>query len=486
MTTSTGRTTRLAVVTLIAVGMALAPGLRGAWAQEAKPHKKKSVKKTVAATATTTPEMSDQQKKIDALSKHLEAMQKQQADLMSQIKDMKQQMAVAAPAAPANAPSPAAAPSPSTIGEHVATVESDLAATRSDLQKNLGVSIHGLVDAGYEHNFNQPNGETNNLRAWDQDGFQLTQCNLHIEKDGTVGFVSDINVGQVAEAINGVTNFSNAPADRFSGRWIDPTQYYLTWTAPVGSGLSIAAGRFVTLLGEEIIPTYSNQNFNETRGFVFNNGEPLTHTGVRVSYTFNDYFAATGGLNNGWDDPGNFNNGGPNYEGELILNTKDKSLALVLNGIWGPNQLNHSNSNRGAIDPIVTYKPSFLANTTFATEYLYGSETGHVTNGHSATWQGLAQYIVYDMNAWEFATRGEFFDDEDGSRTGAHQTLWEITQTLTYKVPDVTGLLVRAEYRHDNSNQHVFSNNNFVSPITGLQHQWKGQDTMLGAILYAF
>ena len=207
MTTSTGRTTRLAVVTLIAVGMALAPGLRGAWAQEAKPHKKKSVKKTVAATATTTPEMSDQQKKIDALSKQLEAMQKQQADLMSQIKDMKQQMAVAAPAAPANAPSPAAAPSPSTIGEHVATVESDLAATRSDLQKNLGVSIHGLVDAGYEHNFNQPNGETNNLRAWDQDGFQLTQGNLHIEKDGTVGFVSDINVGQVAEAINGVTNF---------------------------------------------------------------------------------------------------------------------------------------------------------------------------------------------------------------------------------------------------------------------------------------
>jgi len=159
---------------------------------------------------------------------------------------------------------------------------------------------------------------------------------------------------------------------------------------------------------------------------------------------------------------------------------------LVVNGIYGPDQIGHSNSNRGAIDPIVTYKPTFIPNTTFATEYLYASETGNVVNGHSATWQGLAQYIVYDWNAWEFATRGELFDDEDGSRTGAHQTLWEITQTFTYKVPDVTGFLIRAEYRHDSSNHHSFTNNNFVDPTTGFQHMWKGQDTLLGALIYAF
>lgn len=486
-TTSTGRTTRLAVVTLLAVGMALAPGLRGAWAQEAKPHKKKSVKsKTVTTTTTTTTATSDQQKKIDALSAQLDAMQKQQADLMAQIKDMKQQMAVAAPVAPSNAPSPAAAPSPVTIGEHVGVLENDLSQTKKDLATNLGVSIHGLVDAGYEHNFNQPNGNTNLYRAWDQDGFQLTQGNLHIEKDGTVGFVTDINVGQVAEAINGVTNYSNSPADRTTGRFIDPTQYYLTYTLPVGSGVSLSAGRFVTLLGEEIIPTYTSQNFNETRGFVFNLGEPLTHTGVRASYTFNDYVAATGGLNNGWDSGTGLNNGGPNYEGELTLNTKDKALALVVNGIYGPNQLGHSNSNLGAIDPIFTFKPAFLPNVTLASEYLYASETGNVVNGHSASWQGFAQYIVYDLNAWEFATRGELFDDQDGARSGTHQTLWEITQTFTYKVPDVTGLLVRAEYRHDQGNEHVFTNNNFVNPTTGDQHLWRGQDTLLGAVLFAF
>ena len=70
----------------------------------------------------------------------------------------------------------------------------------------------------------------------------------------------------------------------------------------------------------------------------------------------------TGGLNNGWDDPATASNGGPNYEGELTLNNKDKSVSLALNGIWGPNLvdptgLGKSNSNLGAIDPIATWKP---------------------------------------------------------------------------------------------------------------------------------
>jgi hypothetical protein len=479
--------TRFAAVALLAMATAIAPPLRGVWAQDApKPHHKRVKHTVTTTTTTTTTEVSDQQKKIDALSKQLEEMQKQQAELMSQIKDMKAQMVMNAPAAPSNAPSPATAPSPVTIGEHVAVVEGDLAQTKKDLATNLGVSIHGLVDASYEHNFNQPIHEANNLRAWDNDGFQLTQGNLHIEKDGTVGFVTDLNVGQVAEAINGVSHFSGSPLDSGNGRFFDPTQYYLTYTVPVGSGIALQAGRFVTLLGEEIIPTYTSQNYNETRGFVFNNGEPLTHTGIRGAYTFNEYVAFTGGLNNGWDDPGNLDNGGPNYEGELTVNNADKSITLVVNGIYGPNQAGHSNSNRGAIDPIFTYKPPFVPNLTLASEYLYASETGHVANNHSATWQGFAQYIVYDWNAWESATRGEFFDDQDGSRTGVKQTLWELTQTFTYKVPDVTGLLVRAEYRHDNSNHHVFTNNNFVNPLTGFQHEWKGQDTLLGSLIYAF
>src|SRR5208282_2457602 len=160
---------------------------------------------------------------------------------------------------------------------------------------------------------NQSNYNYNYTHAWDENGFQLTQGNLHIEKDGTVGFVTDLNVGQVANSISNGTHYTDLPpiggSNGPSGQWFDPTQYYLTYTAPIGSGVSIAAGRFVTLLGEEIIPTYQSQNFNESRGLLFTLGEPLTHTGVRASYTFNDYVSVTGGFNNGWDDPAANNNG---------------------------------------------------------------------------------------------------------------------------------------------------------------------------------
>ncbi len=97
---------------------------------------------------------------------------------------------------------------------------------------------------------------------------------------------------------------------------------------------------------------------------------------------------------------------------------------------------------------------------------------------------------MYDWTpSVELATRGEFFQDKDGARTGTAQTLWEITQTLSYKIPEVTGLVARLEYRHDNSSQNYFTNNNFVntSPTAPYPQQlWHGQDTLAANFIYAF
>src|SRR4029077_5206478 len=107
------------------------------------------------------------------------------------------------------------------IGEHVGVAEKDIGDIKKNLSDNLGISVHAMVDAGYEHNFNQSQNNVNVFRAWDENGFQLTQGNLHIERDGTVGFVTDINVGQVANSISGVTNYSNVA--KVGGQWIDAT-----------------------------------------------------------------------------------------------------------------------------------------------------------------------------------------------------------------------------------------------------------------------
>ena len=197
---------------------------------------------------------------------------------------------------------PAANASPATIGQHVGLAETNIASIQKNLSDNLGISVHALVDAGYEHNFNQP------IRQHQRDtrvgpgriSAHAGQPAHRARWDGRIRDRPQLRSGRERDFLGHALLELSARSVR---QWFDPTQYYLTYTAPIGSGISFEAGRFVTLLGAEIIPVYNNQNFNESRGLLFNLGEPLTHTGIRASYTFNDYVSATAGLNNGWDDP---------------------------------------------------------------------------------------------------------------------------------------------------------------------------------------
>jgi hypothetical protein len=473
-----------------------------------------STKKKAAPTeeipAPVAAALASESSRLNAIAGQVTNLQKASDDQTSETKKIEAAINVAPPA-DANA-------KPATVGEHVGVLEKDYGDFKTQIQNDLGVKIHGLVDAGWGYNMNKPvavpgtggpqagtaGSNQNQLRVFDlSSGFNLTQGNLHIEKDGTVGFVADLNVGQVANAVSAATRYSNGfPV---GSQYFDPTQFYLTYTAPIGSGLNIQAGRFVTLLGAETINTYNNLNFNESKSFIFGFGIPFTHTGIRGNYTFNDYIAFTGGMNNGWDDIA-ANNYDPSFEGELDLHTKEKDVQLLLNGIWGAQQVNQSSSKLGAIDPVFIYKPGFLKGVTLESEYLFASQNSPLSvfpfvssNGnsligtstliHKASWQGFAQYVVWDMNdAIEFALRGEVFRDANGARTGIRQTVWEVTPTVNYKVPGVTGLLARGEYRHDESdNAKPFYSGQGFNGATGVPfHTYSGQDTLQAALIYAF
>ena len=85
-------------------------------------------------------------------------LQKQSDDTTSEVKKIEAAMTVAVPAQ--------ADAKPATIGEHVGLVEKDVSDIKKNLSDNLGISVHALVDAGYEHNFNQPNGNVNAFRVF--------------------------------------------------------------------------------------------------------------------------------------------------------------------------------------------------------------------------------------------------------------------------------------------------------------------------------
>ncbi len=470
--------------------------------------------------ATAAPAGSgDVQSEVNALRSEVE-------ELKSELATMKKQDAIQAPPSTEQGGTATAA-APKTIGEHVSALESDLGSVKKNLSDNLGVHIHGLADGTYGYNINQPDttgftkggpnavatgGRTNPLRVFDTNanGWSLQQFNLHIDRtsDGGVGFVSDLNFGQTANVLRASTRWSNINPGPVSNDVFDLTQAYATYTVPVGSGINLSLGKFVTLLGEEVIPTYNNLNFNESKDYIFGFGIPFTQTGLRAQYTYNDKIAGTLGVNNGWDDVSD-NNDGQTIEAQLAL-TPTPNLGFTVTGNYGPDQVNHGNSKRWVIDPIATWHTP-VKGLQLIGEFMHAQESnpvstipyvtssgnsmnnfpagpnGTVTITHNVQWQGAAGYIVYDWNDnIELATRGEWFEDADGARTGLRQTLGEITQTLSYKVPGVSGLLARLEYRHDMSNQRPFYTNDGFAASGLPLHTVSGQDTLLAAAIYSY
>jgi hypothetical protein len=64
--------------------------------------------------------------------------------------------------------------------------------------------------------------------------------------------------------------------------------------------------------------------------------------------------------------------------------------------------------------------------------------------------------------------RGEVFRDQGGFRTGTNQTLWEVTGTGKYFISDK--FVIWLEYRHDNSDESVFTKSGEIvttDPTTG-------------------
>jgi hypothetical protein len=535
------------VVLLMVMAMLGTIGARAVRAQETAasdpPKKVRKHKKAVetepmaAMPMATGPTV---ERRLDGLTADVTNLKASSVETGNEIKKIEAAINVAPPA---KADQP-----PGTIGEHVAVVEGQLSDVRKNLSDNLGIHVHGLVDASYQYNINQPNttqgfkggspgvgvpGKVSQLRTFDlnANSFDLRQGNIHIDRtvEQGVGFVMDLNFGQTGQVLQQSTRYSSLGPGNIgtSNGDIDPTQFYLTYTAPVGSGLNLSAGKFVTLLGAEVIPVYNNLNYNESHSYNFGFAIPFTHTGVRAQYTFNSKIGATIGLNNGWDDSA-ANNTGKNVEAQAAF-TPTESLSLLVNGMYGPQQANEGGPKRGIVDPILTWKTPIPGLTTIG-EYTYANEGSGATttaafssHGNSlafasaqqlaaatgtpvgppvygpvvitrtSEWNGAVGYLVYDLNEkLEFALRGEFFRDGEGARTGLRQTLSEVTFTTGYKI--APGLLARAEYRHDESNAKPFFGNapiggvGAVYPLAPLQPitTYAGQDTLSGAAIYSF
>jgi hypothetical protein len=238
---------------------------------------------------------------------------------------------------------------------------------------------------------------------------------------------------------------------------LDIHQAFLSYVAPAGRGLRFDGGKFTTHLGYEVIEGYDGYNDNHSHSFLFGYAQPVTHTGLRVTYPFSDAVAGQFFLVNGWDNAMD-NNTGKSVGAQLAL-VPSSRLSVIANYLGGPEQADTNDHVRHAFDLVAVAKP--WTAVTLVTNYDYGRE-GQVavadTAGggtRDASWQGIAGYGRYDFSKrFALTVRAEWFDDPQGARTGYTQSLTEVTLTPEFRPHPK--LVLRGDLRRDRSSQAVF------------------------------
>jgi hypothetical protein len=359
------------------------------------------------------------------------------------------------------------------------------------------IGLFAYIENSYVWNLGHTGrGDVNELRLYDFDaGWTFNAAEFSLKKEPSerypFGFGVVATAGLDSQKNHAVGIFRDGD-DVFPFRntsKYDVLEAYASYKLPLGSGLTVKAGKFVTLLGYEVIESPNNLNFSRSFNFVF--AIPLTHVGMLFSYAPTDWLSLTAGPVVGWDVAED-NNDRMSVLGQVAL-TPVKDLAVNLNWITGPEQNKQGTNRRTVLDLTATY--TGIPGLTLGLNVDYGREEDEVSLAGSGTrrdndarWWGYAGYVAYDWtDRVRTAVRGEYFQDPEGVRTlataagaGGKVSLWETTATIQYRI--WKGLVGRLEYRHDEDTSEKV----FKVRAPGLIPTSRYQDTITVALHYVF
>ena len=382
---------------------------------------------------------------------------------------------------------PAGGPSSAPDGPPPVTLASLLGST----------TFSGFVDGYYGFNANHPYTNFSQLRAFDgaTNAFSLNNTELIVDhppdatsNDSRLGFHVALGYGQAALTVNTSDIFTD-----YSNFYVK--EAYGSYLAPIGKGLKIDVGRFVTPIGNEVIET--NANWNYSRSMLFYYAIPFMHFGARATYSPNKYWTLTGLLVNGWNNTiinhtaGIGQSSGLKYGGSVAW-TPNAKWSATENYMAGPvidayNPWPHTISHwKQLSDTIIAYTPTmkwaFAVNGDYGFGPRYYICPDACTFSPAVKWWGTAGYAKYTINSKSnFAVRYEYYGDPNGytlfgtSLNSPHAQ--EFTGTYSYNL--TSGLLVRAEYRYDFARNPIFLTENPARLV-------KEQNTATLGIVYSF
>jgi len=360
-----------------------------------------------------------------------------------------------------------------------------------------GIKLSGYVDAGYSYNFTgAANGTSDVSGRFGSDtaakgDFNLYAVKIALEKALTsenkaqAGFRTDVMIGEDANYLINRNASYELTNDQQNSNALFLEQAYISIRAPVGNGWDFKVGKFVSILGYEVIERPANMN--TTYGLLWQ-AMPLYYTGVLSSYKFDDYLDGKLGVVNGSNTDNNTTTG-LDGDGCAVLAALNVT-APGGNANWSNNfqYSSNSESNSSAKVPGVygPFVPGGILNTTpvanltlnsgsaytfiynswgnwapkFANEKLLfafnalligsGGSGGGSYGSANYTSYGAGAYAKYQFNDFfSLASRGEFLGASANIESGPTQASsnWEYTLTAGFNVID--NLLIRAEYRLD-------------------------------------
>lgn len=406
----------------------------------------------------------------DSVAQHMAEMEQEIKELRQEIASLKgadkaPTAAISAPAQNLVAGPPSTAPT---------------APSASSLAGLLGpTTLSGFVDVYYGQNFNNPAAQTNGLRFFDgaTNQFGLNLVELVVDKppdpsNSRTGYHVALGFGQAMNAVNGSEPKSGLGFDQYL------KEAYFSYLAPVGKGLQVDVGKFVTPTGAEVIETKDNWNYS--RSLLFTYAIPYYHFGMRAKYTFNDKYSLTGLFVNGWNNVID-NNTGKTYGLSFGWNP-NKKFGITQTYLAGPEENSTNHNLRQLSDTVITYSPtgklSFMVNGDYGRGDRFVTNTALNTLSQPVFWTGVGGYVRYAFTTHSaFATRYEYYDDHNGFTTGTLVPTHFNEFTTTFERLMAHHIISRLEYRRDMSNQPVFLKGS--SPVLD-------QNTLTAGLVFTF
>jgi len=341
-----------------------------------------------------------------------------------------------------------------------------------------GLKFRGWIDTYFEGNFNNPKRSTVEAnqpssviksrdltiegRTFDvhDRSFSLSLAEVEFEKVpevGGVGFKIDFAFGDTQDIIIDTIKaaIGGSSVSDFD-RYIQHAS--ISYVAPIGRGLRLDLGKFVTHIGGETIESIKNHNYSHAYFFTY--AIPTLDTGLRVHYDWTDAFYTEFYVLNGWNATSD-NNKAKTF-GPSLGWTPSPQFSVTVNYLVGNEQTDNDKqfqNLRHLIDAQFTFTP--IEPLNFHLNLDYGREDGALNGGtKNAHWGGITGWVRYKvLDVLEPTLRVEYYRDAEGFTTGLRQSLVGVTATINYKIGigKFANILIRPEYRFDHSNEDFFT-----------------------------